>query len=171
MGTILRMFYRLVTVTQRFANVCWSIPLVLSLALLLLSNWVTADGGDTFAWLRKATGEETWTEALSAGLFIAFEFTAAAAIIVTVVRFVLRSLLLLDGHAATGTILSVRQTGGRINQRPIMALRIRVDTPNGPIAVSLSKLIDLGNIPRKGDRAKLWVSRIDPTCIAYHGLA
>jgi hypothetical protein len=155
---------------QRVVNRAWMWSGALSLGFMLLSMYVTDPGGRVFHWLRQTTGEPSWSLALSAGLFVIFEISIGLAIALAVLRFILRTILLLDAYAGMGVVMAVRQTGASVNGRPVMAVRVSIATPMGPVVATARKLIDLGNIPKPGDNVRLLISRIDPSCVSYKGL-
>ena len=154
----------------RALHIAWMVSGAVSFAFIALSIYVSGKGAPWRRWLLDATGQDSWPVAISAAAFIAFEYSVGGAIVVAVIRFVLRRILLLNADQGVGVLESLRQTGTMVNQRPVMALRVRIDTPNEPVIATIRKLVDLGNMPRPGDRVRLRVSRIDPTCASYQGL-
>ena len=63
-------------------------------------------------------------------------------------------------------MIAIGQTGTRVNGRPQMRLQLRL----GAREIVVKALVDLGNMPRPGDRVALLVSRADPSCVRYAGL-
>jgi hypothetical protein len=170
MTMFLRLANRVLASLQRIANLVCLFSGVMGFLLMLLSIYVTGTGGTPFRWLLAETGQDSWTTALSASALSVFEMSGACALGLLVVRFILRRVLLIGADTGVGVIASIRQTGTTVNQRPVMLLKIRVDTPEGPVIAPVRKLVDLGNIPRPGNRVRLRISRVDPTCVSYQGL-
>ena len=160
-----------VTRVRRVAHVVWVFSLVASLSLMLLSTAVPGTGGPVFHWALVATGQDSLMLALSAAFWFLFEGGVACAIILWVFGFLMRRIALHWTYAATGTVIDTRQTGATVNNRPVMIVRARIDTPSGPVVTVAKKLFDLGSIPRPGDRVRLDISQLDATTAAYRGPA
>ena len=74
-----------------------------------------------------------------------------------------RKRLLSEGNMATADVISIAQTGTTINQVPEMLLSLRIENTGGqPRTVNIKQLIDLGAIPRAGDRVYVLIDPKDP---------
>lgn len=82
-----------------------------------------------------------------------------------------RRAILRNGELKTAEILSIRQTGTMINNTPMMHLELQVPQGSGFQRRSVRHLIDLGQMPRVGERVYVMVDRSDPGRIAYVGLS
>ena len=156
---------------QLVARLAWITSGLTSLTLLFLSDYKTGSGGPMFRWLLAMTGQDSFVLGLSAAAFTLFELSVAAAIALMVLRWLVRWRLLASTDPVIGTVVSVRRTGMTVNNCPMMAIQVRVGAPVGPAITTARKLLDLGSIPRKGDRVRVDVSRLDRTCAAYRGPA
>ncbi|PCE22913.1 hypothetical protein BWP39_24840 [Paraburkholderia acidicola] len=145
---------------------------------MLLSVYDRSTGGPTFQWLydaivRTFEPDPATVDSLASAIsYVAasiFEYAVATALVLWFLHTVLRYILLRDAYDAVGVIESLRQSGLQINRMPVMSMKIRFDAPGGSIVVRVRKLIDLGNMPRRGERVRLRVSRIDPVCVRYRG--
>ena len=128
-------------------------------------------GSAVIAPVLRYTEASTWPEAFA---FIAFALgcgTLAAVILLMASQAILRRILLLRSDPAIAEVIRLRQTGASVNQSPVMAIWLKVNHAGHPMVVKAVKLIDLGDMPRPGDQVRVAVSRIDPTCVAYLGLA
>jgi hypothetical protein len=68
-------------------------------------------------------------------------------------------------------VLESSQTGTTVNNVPMMKLRLRITQNGATREVTLKQLIDLGNIPRPGERVMVMVDKTHPDRVAYAGLA
>lgn len=167
----LRALNQMSAIVQKVSHYAWIISGASMLAFMLLSSYVSDTGGPTFRWLLAWSGEGSWPSAASLGAFTIFVYAVIVAVGLRVFRYVLRRILLLSADPVTGIVVIARQTGMMVNNSPVMAIQVRIDTPTGPLVTTARKLLDLGSIPRPGDRVRLDVSRIDPSCATYRGLA
>jgi hypothetical protein len=158
----------------------WKLSGLLWIAFMLLSIYAHGTGGPAFHWLyvgivRTFNPDMTTVDSLAVAIsYVAaliFEYSVAISLGLWILHIVLRYILLLDAYDAVGVIESLRQSGIRVNWTPLMAMQIRFDTSSGPIVVRVRKLVDLGNMPRRGQSVRLRVSRIDPACVSYRGTA
>ncbi len=164
---------------RRFLELCKLVLLACALVLAAMIAVGIFDehygykpvGSTVIAPVLRYTEASTWPEAFA---FIAFTLgggALAAVILLMASRAILRRILLLRSDPATGEVMRLRQTGASVNQSPVMAIWLKVNHAGHPMVVKAIKLIDLGNMPRPGDRVRVAVSRIDPTCVAYLGPA
>lgn len=171
-GVVLKVLVYPYALTRMFRSIAK--PLLLSLlavflGFMFLSLKVEATGGELFAGLRKMTGQSTLPLAIS---FLGFQgtiFTAGAWIGCIILGKVLSSILLIDAQSTVATVTGLRQTGASVNNMPVMAITMAVDSGGQSRSVSTNKLMDLGAMPRPGDRVRIAVSRFDPTCVRYLG--
>ena len=83
-----------------------------------------------------------------------------------------RQVLAKSGVTATAEVLELHQTGSMVNQVQVMRLRLRVEQGGeAPREVTCEHLIDLGVMPRVGDRVLVVVDPKDPRNVSYAGLA
>ncbi|WP_199225851.1 MULTISPECIES: hypothetical protein [Chromobacterium] len=76
-----------------------------------------------------------------------------------------------DGVRLNADVLSIRQTGLLVNQVPMMRLELRVWQDGFSRELTIEQLIDLGNMPRAGERVEVMVDRQDPSRASYLRLA
>ncbi|KMN78045.1 hypothetical protein VK98_17750 [Chromobacterium sp. LK11] len=76
-----------------------------------------------------------------------------------------------DGIPLKADVLSIRQTGLLVNQVPMMRLELRVWQDGFSRELTIEQLIDLGNMPRAGERVEIMVDRNDPSRASYLRLA
>lgn len=171
---------RALTTLRAVVGIIWKLSGILWVGTMLLSLYAHGTGGPAFHWLYTAivrTFEpdpatvDSLVSAISYVAALIFEYSVATALALWVLHSALRYILLLDAYDSVGVVESLRQSGLQINRMPVMAMKIRFDSPGGPIVVRVRKLIDLGNMPRRGERVRLRVSRIDPVCVRYRGPA
>ena len=176
--TILFFCNRALTALRGVCGIVWKVSGILWVAFMLLSLYVQGTGGPAFHWLYTAIVRTFDPDPVAIGSLVSvisyvaallFEYSVATALALWVLHTVLRYFLLRDAYDTVGVIESLRQSGLQINRTPVMSMKIRFDAPDGPIVVRLRKLIDLGNMPRRGECVMLRVSRIDPICVKYRG--
>jgi hypothetical protein len=81
-----------------------------------------------------------------------------------VARFQKRRHLLRYGEMAVGRVISISQTGTSVNDRPEMRLVVDVERAGEqPRRITFAQLIDLGSMPRAGERVYLLLDPNDPT--------
>ena len=171
MPAFLRFLNRLMNlVTKVFFGVA-GLGVATIFVMMGLGSFVHDTGGPGLRAMIHSDGFFPWPVAT---LFYLGGF--APALIVTglvgaVARAVLRRLLLAKSDAALATVLSIRETGVRVNGRPRMALSLRVNRASGPSDIRIFTTIGLGAIPRTGDQVRVLISEVDPSYVAYMGLA
>jgi hypothetical protein len=68
-----------------------------------------------------------------------------------------------DGSLAIAYVQNISQTGTTVNQRPEMRLSLEIENIGGQARqVEIKQLIDLGSIPRPGDRVYVIIDPQDP---------
>ena len=102
--------------------------------------------------------------------------TIFVVVLVTVVFPAIRALrkrkILKDGEPVLALVLSVTQTGVYSGPDPTSRVRLRIEQAGAPTReVELTQNFLIANLPRVGDAVYLKVDRIDPTRVAYMGLA
>lgn len=75
------------------------------------------------------------------------------------------------GRPVEASIRSISQTGLFLNQMPQMQMLVSVHEAGGERELTLKQFVDLGNIPRTGERVRLLIDDADPTRAVYVGLA
>jgi len=81
-----------------------------------------------------------------------------------VVRFQKRKHLLRYGEMAVARVISISQTSTSVNDRPEMRLVVDVERAGEqPRRITFAQLIDLGSMPRAGERVYLLLDPKDPT--------
>ncbi|WP_323123575.1 hypothetical protein [Burkholderia alba] len=76
-----------------------------------------------------------------------------------------------DGYPALAEVVEIGQTGVTFNQVPLMRIVLRIQG-NGPSReVAIRQYVDLGNMPRPGERVRVVVDKVDPSRVTYMGLA
>lgn len=76
-----------------------------------------------------------------------------------------------NGYEAMADVLSIGQTGVTLNNVPMMRIELRVHHNGAWWDVTIKQFIDLGNIPRAGERVRVMVDPADNGHVAYVGLA
>ncbi|WP_419805064.1 hypothetical protein [Terriglobus sp.] len=160
----LHLFGILNRVPRRFALAALCTGMA-SFGLILLSMGVPGPGITLFRSLERATGEAEWTTALAYALMVLTVWLAGAGILLSVIRFVVRPILLWRSYPSEGVVRYVGQTGSSVNNMPVMRLELSVSTPNGPVMATVRKLMDISRIPRMGEVVAVNVSSVDPTCV------
>lgn len=72
-----------------------------------------------------------------------------------------------DGVRLDAELLSIRQTGLLVNQKPMMRLELKVSQDGFSRELTIEQLIDLGNMPRAGERVEIMVDRQNPARASY----
>ncbi|WP_374422912.1 hypothetical protein [Chromobacterium sp.] len=72
-----------------------------------------------------------------------------------------------DGVRLDAELLSIRQTGLLVNQKPMMRLELKVSQDGFNRELTIEQLIDLGNMPRAGERVEIMVDRQNPARASY----
>lgn len=72
-----------------------------------------------------------------------------------------------DGVRLDAELLSIRQTGLLVNQKPMMRLELKVSRDGFSRELTIEQLIDLGNMPRAGERVEIMVDRQNPARASY----
>ena len=74
-----------------------------------------------------------------------------------------RKRLAQEGSLAMADVISISQSGTTVNQVPEMHLTLAVDNPGGrPRKIEIRQLVDIGSMPRPGDRVYVLVDPNDP---------
>src|SRR6202008_3798551 len=82
---------------------------------------------------------------------------------VQLARFKRRRHLLQHGEMAVGRVLTISQTGTSVNEVPEMRLVVDVERAGEqPRRITFKQLIDLGSIPRAGERVYMMLDPKDP---------
>ncbi|SMF98892.1 hypothetical protein [Burkholderia singularis] len=76
-----------------------------------------------------------------------------------------------DGYSTDAEVVEISQTGVTLNQVPLMRIVLRVDDRGGQREVTIRQYVDLGNMPRAGERVRVVVDKSDPKRVTYMGLA
>ncbi|WP_155642181.1 hypothetical protein [Burkholderia cepacia] len=76
-----------------------------------------------------------------------------------------------DGYSAVAEVVDIAQTGVTLNQVPLMRMVVRISDDHAPRVVTIRQYIDLGNIPREGERVRVVIDRTNPNRATYVGLA
>jgi hypothetical protein len=76
-----------------------------------------------------------------------------------------------NGYAADAEVLEIGQTGVLLNQVPQMRMVVRADEGGASRQFAFRQFIDLGNIPRVGERVRILIDREDEHRAVYLGLA
>lgn len=75
--------------------------------------------------------------------------------------------LMKEGNLAVAIVRSISQTGTEINQIPQMRLNLRIENNGGqPRDVEIKQLIDLGSMPRAGERVYVMIDPKNPDKVA-----
>ncbi|MDN7592097.1 hypothetical protein [Burkholderia seminalis] len=74
-----------------------------------------------------------------------------------------------NGYPALAEVVEIRQTGVTFNQVPLMRMVLRIQG-NPSREVTIRQYVDLGNMPRLGERVWVMVDKIDPSRVTYTGL-
>ena len=72
-----------------------------------------------------------------------------------------------QGHPAEGRVLAIAQTGLFLNQMPQMQLTVSVHDAGVERTLTIRQFIDLGNMPRTGERVRLMIDDLDVNRAAY----
>lgn len=77
--------------------------------------------------------------------------------------------LVATGVKATGTLVSITDTGMTINDNPRVQLVMRIQPDDGSPAFDATKAVTVSRVavPRVGDRFPVWYDRANPTKWAY----
>ena len=168
-------FLRSLNWALRAATVLFFTVVALGLAAifaLMATSLFTQDPGSP--WLQSlihSDGFFPWPVAAIFSLATYAPALVGIGIAGAVLRTMLRRLLLAQRDQEVGETIAVRETGVRFNGRPQMAIRIRLTLAGRQRDVTVHATPDAGNMPRQGDNVRVMVSRIDPTYVAYAGLA
>jgi hypothetical protein len=163
------LFYRLYRLLARLYVLLIGLAVVMVFVLMGLSLIFKSSGSPAFNRLIHADGFFPWPVA---AMFALMQLAPAVLIVGLaggVVGAMLRRLVLLRSDAYTAQVVAIRQTGGSVNGKPRMSLTLSASFPSGLKQVTVRPVVDLGSMPRVGDRVRLVVSRVDPTCMSYGG--
>ena len=167
-------FLRLLNPLLRLATFLFFAVVALGMAAifaLLAASLFTQDkGSDWLQALIHSDGFFPWPVAAMFSLMGYAPWLVGIGLAGAIVRAVLRRLLLAQRDQEVGEVVSLNETGVRINGRPRMAIRLRLTRAGRPLEVTVHATPDAGNMPRRGDKVQVMISRIDPSYIAYAGL-
>ena len=167
----LRRFYLATIRAQRFLVVIWlGAAAVLVLDVLIAIAFLKADR-PVPRWAALTNGPDTLLAAVGFDACCVLSFFLGCTLVVAAFRFVIRRIALRDSVPMQGTVVSSRQTGTMVNNRPVMEIRVQVQGRSGPFVTTSRKLLDLGSIPRAGDQIKVDVSRAISGLSVYRGPA
>ncbi|KGR92690.1 hypothetical protein X946_5788 [Burkholderia sp. ABCPW 111] len=76
-----------------------------------------------------------------------------------------------NGYEAVADVVNIGQTGVTLNNVPMMRVELRVHHNGASWDVTIKQFIDLGNIPRVGERVRVMVDPADNSRVMYMGLA
>ncbi|MXN80050.1 hypothetical protein GR157_35725 [Burkholderia sp. 4701] len=76
-----------------------------------------------------------------------------------------------DGYPAVADVVEIAQTGVTLNQVPQMRIVLRVYVNGTPREIAIRQFVDLGNMPRAGERANIIVDKTDPQRVRYLNVA
>ena len=171
MPFIIRLLNRLMNLATLVFFVVAGLGVATIFVMMGLGSFIHGQGDP---WLRALVHSDGFFPWPVATLFYLGGFAPVVVVIGlvgAVARAVLRRFLLARSDAALATVLSIRQTGAKVNGRPRMALGLHVNRASGPTDVRIVATIDLGAIPRVGDQVRVLISQVDPSYIAYVGLS
>lgn len=76
-----------------------------------------------------------------------------------------------NGYEAVADVVNIGQTGVTLNNVPMMRIDLRIHHNGASWDVTIKQFIDLGNIPRIGERVRVMVDPADNSRVMYMGLA
>lgn len=76
-----------------------------------------------------------------------------------------------NGYEAVADVVNIGQTGVTLNNVPMMRVELRIHHNGASWDVTIKQFIDLGNIPRVGERVRVMVDPADNCRVMYMGLA
>ncbi|AOJ07421.1 hypothetical protein [Burkholderia mayonis] len=76
-----------------------------------------------------------------------------------------------SGYEAIADVVNIGQTGVTLNNVPMMRIDLRIHHNGASWDVTIKQFIDLGNIPRIGERVRVMVDPADNSRVMYMGLA
>ncbi|WDD90510.1 hypothetical protein Bsp3421_000358 (plasmid) [Burkholderia sp. FERM BP-3421] len=76
-----------------------------------------------------------------------------------------------DGVKAVAEVVEIGQTGVTLNQVPQMRMVLRISDHGVSRDVTIRQYVDLGNMPRAGERVRVVIDARDPARVTYLGLA
>nr|WP_193102130.1 hypothetical protein [Burkholderia sp. Z1] len=76
-----------------------------------------------------------------------------------------------DGYPAIADVVEIAQTGVTLNQVPQMRIVLRFYVNGAPREIAIRQFVDLGNMPRAGERVRVIVSKTDPNRVKYLNVA
>ncbi|UEP23056.1 hypothetical protein LL999_22675 [Burkholderia ambifaria] len=76
-----------------------------------------------------------------------------------------------NGYEAIADVLNIGQTGMMLNNVPMMRIELRVHHNGVSWDVAIEQFLDLGNIPRAGERVRVMIDSTDNGRVRYMGLA
>lgn len=76
-----------------------------------------------------------------------------------------------DGYPAIADVVEIAQTGVTLNQVPQMRMVLRIHGTDARREVRIRQYVDLGNMPRVGERVRVVVDKADPTRVTYRCVA
>ncbi|KVN21667.1 hypothetical protein WJ63_21715 [Burkholderia pyrrocinia] len=76
-----------------------------------------------------------------------------------------------DGYPAIADVVEIAQTGVTLNQVPQMRIVLRFYANGEPREIAIRQFVDLGNMPRAGERVKVIIDKTDPKRVRYLNVA
>lgn len=76
-----------------------------------------------------------------------------------------------NGYEAAADVVNIGQTGVTLNNVPMMRIDLRIHHNGASWDVTIKQFVDLGNIPRIGERVRVMVDPSDNSRVMYMGLA
>ncbi|MCA8435387.1 hypothetical protein [Burkholderia seminalis] len=75
-----------------------------------------------------------------------------------------------DGYPGVAQIIDISQMGVMLNNVPLMRMVVRINDNGILRVVTIQQYVDLGNMPRAGERVKVVIDRADPKRVRYVGV-
>ncbi|AJY27279.1 hypothetical protein BTM_5930 (plasmid) [Burkholderia thailandensis 34] len=100
-----------------------------------------------------------------------FVAISASMTLSTAVKAVRAQTAVKNGYEAIADVVNIGQTGVTLNNVPMMRIELRVHHNGVSWEVAIEQFIDLGNLPRAGERARVMIDPTDNGRVKYVGLA
>ncbi|VWC16461.1 hypothetical protein BLA6863_05625 [Burkholderia lata] len=72
-----------------------------------------------------------------------------------------------DGSLVVADVVEIAQTGVMLNQVPQMRIVLNFYVNDGPREIAIRQFVDLGNMPRAGERVRVIVDKINSKRVRY----
>lgn len=76
-----------------------------------------------------------------------------------------------DGYSAIADVVEIAQTGVMLNQLPQMSMVLRIYRTDAPREITIRQYVDLGNMPRVGERVRVVIDKTNPQRVMYLNVA